>query len=127
MAILDVFKKKEEKGIKNDKFSEKEKVKEKKTALKTDIFKKPVLKSNYITEKSTVLEKENRYIFKVSKDSNKTEIKKDIEKRYKVNALSVKVINVKRKKRRVGKYQGWKKGYKKAIVHIKEGQKIDLA
>lgn len=108
MAITDIFKKKEE---------------EKQN--KVPVFKN-VLQSPYFTEKSAMLEKNSKYVFKVYPGANKLEIKKAIESNYEVSVLSVKVINVKRKKRRLGRREGWRKGCKKAIVELKEGQKIDL-
>ncbi len=81
----------------------------------------------HITEKATLLgEKENQYIFKVVKDANKTEIKKAIEELYKVKVEKVRIIKVPKKKRKRGRTEGWRKGYKKAIVKIKEGQKIEI-
>jgi len=80
----------------------------------------------HITEKATALAKDNKYIFKVFKKANKNEIKKAVENLYKVNVLDVKIINIPRKRRRLKGRLGWKKGYKKAIVKIKEGEKIEV-
>ena len=66
-----------------------------------------------------------RYIFKVTDDSNKGQIKKAIKELYGVDALSVNIINIPRKEKRLGKYKGWKKAFKKAIIEVKEGQRID--
>ena len=85
-----------------------------------------ILIEPHITEKTTDLEKKNQYVFKVFPKANKTEIKKAIEDLYKVEVLGVKIINVLKKRRRLGRISGWKKGYKKAIVKIKEGQKIEV-
>ena len=85
-----------------------------------------ILIEPHITEKTTDLEKKNQYVFKVFPKANKTEIKKAIEDLYKVEVLNIKIINVPKKRRRLGRISGWKKGYKKAIVKIKEGQKIEV-
>ena len=85
-----------------------------------------ILKAPYISEKATEMAKEDKYIFQVVDKSNKNEIKNSIEELYKVNVTGVNVIKVSRKRKRLGKYQGWKKGFKKAIVQIKKGQKIDI-
>jgi len=85
-----------------------------------------ILKSPLITEKATESAKKNQYIFKVYPETNKTEIKKAIESLYKVNVLDVKIINVPPKRRKFGRMSGWRKGYKKAIVKVKEGQKIEI-
>ena len=85
-----------------------------------------VLKTPQITEKATDLAKQNKYTFQVDPKTNKIEIKKVIEDLYKVNVLRIRILNVPAKKRRLGRISGWKKGYKKAIVTIKEGQKIEV-
>lgn len=87
---------------------------------------KYILKAPYITEKTTNLAEKNQYVLKIWNRANKHEIKKAIENLYKVNVINVKIINVPAKRRRVGKIPGWKKGYKKAIIRLKEGQKIEI-
>ncbi len=79
-----------------------------------------------VTEKTMTLRNENVYTFKVAKDANKTEIKKAIEEAFNVQVKSVNTLNTKSKKRRVGKYQGRTKTYKKAIVTLKDGSSIEL-
>ncbi len=81
----------------------------------------------HISEKATDLERENRYIFKVYNDANKIEIKKAINELYGIEPVSINIINVSRKKKKLGKYHGWKKGYKKAIIQVKEGDRIDTS
>ncbi|XOA42886.1 MAG: 50S ribosomal protein L23 [Candidatus Nealsonbacteria bacterium] len=95
--------------------------KKKKTDTKLAVT---ILKAPHITEKATDLTKKNQYTFKVFLDSNKTEIKKAVKQLYGVDVLSVKIIKIPKKRRRLGKTSGWTKAYKKAIVKIKEGQKI---
>lgn len=85
-----------------------------------------ILREPHITEKATDLTEKNQYIFKVFPRANKIQIKKTIENLFKVNVLEVKIINVPRKKRRLGKIVGWRKGYKKAIIKVKQGQKIEI-
>jgi len=85
-----------------------------------------ILLAPHITEKANDLTKENKYIFKVSKHSNKYQIKKAVEGDYGVNVVGVRVINIKKKEKRLGRQIGFKKGYKKAIVKIREGEKIEL-
>ncbi|MBZ9573074.1 50S ribosomal protein L23 [Patescibacteria group bacterium] len=85
-----------------------------------------VLKAPQVTEKATALTGKNQYVFKVWPGANKVEIKKAVKDLYGVEVLSVKIIKVPRKKRRLGRISGWRKGYKKAIVKIKEGQKIEV-
>jgi len=85
-----------------------------------------ILKTPQVTEKATDLVKKNQYVFKVYSRTNKNEVKKAIESVYGVDVISVRVINVPAKRRRLGRQRGWRKGYKKAIVKIKEGQKIEV-
>ena len=96
--------------------------KKKKTDKKFNSF---IIRAPHITEKATDLQAKNQYTFRVSSGSNKTEIKKTIEQLYNVDVLSVKIIKVPRKSRRVGKVSGWRKGYKKAIIKTGKGQKIE--
>lgn len=85
-----------------------------------------ILKSVHITEKATELADKNQYIFKVFQNANKQEIKKVVESIYNVDVISVNIINIHRKRKRLGKTIGWKQGYKKAIVKIKKGQEIEI-
>jgi large subunit ribosomal protein L23 len=116
---------KEVKEVKTTKGTRVDKKQVRKTADTGQAFK--VLKSAHTTEKATDLTKFNQYIFKVYPNTNKKQIKDAVEKLYKVNVLRVRIINVPKKKRRLGRIEGWKKGYKKAIVKVKEGQKIEIA
>jgi len=85
-----------------------------------------IIKAPIITEQSTkLIESQNRYTFKVDRKSNKVEIKKAIEAIFNVKVLSVNTINVLPKFKRMGKYEGFKPAYKKAVVKLAEGQKID--
>lgn len=133
MALLDIFKKKKEEEAKKKiekavpKKEEQPVLKQKKSVKFSGFLSFDVLKEPYITEKATDLEKENKYIFKIFPEKNKIEVKKAIESLYKVKVVNVKIINIPRKKRRVGRRtEGWRKGYKKAIVRIKDGQKIEM-
>jgi len=94
--------------------------------IKAGKFSYSVIDRPHISEKATYLSENNQYVFKVSSSHNKNEVKKAMEGIYGVEVLSVNFIKVPAKKRRLGKVQGFKKGYKKAIVKIKEGQKIEI-
>lgn len=133
MSALNIFKKKEKKEeppkpVEEEK-PKKEKVPEKKpTRMKEKRENQgwQVLKAPQITEKATDLAEKNQYVFKVFSGANKVEIKRAVEGLYGVDVLSVNVVKVRPKKRRMGRISGWRPGYKKAIVKIKEGQKIEL-
>jgi large subunit ribosomal protein L23 len=79
-----------------------------------------------ITEKSQSLSLNNVYVFKVDKSANKTQIKQAIEKKFNVKVEKVTTLNTKPKKKRVGKYTGMTKAYKKAMVKLMEGSKIEF-
>ena len=85
-----------------------------------------IIKGPIITEKSNdLLEKENKYTFKVALEANKVEIKQAIEAIYKVKVVDIATVRVLPKRRRVGKYEGYRPAYKKAIVKLAENEKID--
>ena len=85
-----------------------------------------IVKGPIITEKSNdLLEKENKYTFKVALEANKVEIKQAIEEIFNVKVVDIATIKVLPKHRRVGKYEGYRSAYKKAICKLADGQKID--
>ena len=84
------------------------------------------IRNPIITEKATILSEQNKTVFKVHEKANKKNIKKSIEKIFKVNVIKVNIIN---KKTRTKLTRGRKVkvvGYKKAIITLKKGQTIDL-
>ena len=85
-----------------------------------------ILKAPVITEKSEIAKQDGKYTFKVDPKANKIEIKEAIEKLFNVKVTAVRTLNVKPKKRRVGRYTGLTNRTKKAIVTLAEGQTIDL-
>ena len=86
-----------------------------------------IIKAPIITEKSTdIASNECKYVFKVDVRANKTQIKEAIQKIFKVKVISVNTVNVHPKKKRVGRYTGMSNKYKKAIVTLASGNKIDL-
>ena len=93
---------------------------------RTTVFSYDIVKEPHISEKATMLSEKNQYSFKVYPNANKIEIKKAIEGVYGVDVLSVNIIKIPKKKRRLGKIKGFKLGYTKAIVKIKEGQTIEI-
>jgi len=85
-----------------------------------------LIKKPRITEKNTLLQQQNKYIFDVDFNTNKTEIKKEIKRLYNVDVLKVNIINMPEKKKRFGNKFFEKRGIKKAIITLKDGQKIEL-
>ena len=80
----------------------------------------------HVTEKATVLAEKNQYVFKVQPNSTKLTVKQAVEMQYGVSVDKVRMITVPSKKKRLGKIMGVKKGYRKAIVKVKEGQSIQI-
>ncbi len=88
---------------------------------------KNVIKNPHISEKTThLMQESNEYVFVVDKNANKIEIAEAVKEIYKVDVEKVRIISIPSKKRRLGLTVGKKKGYKKAIVKVKDGQKIDI-
>lgn len=86
-----------------------------------DLILKPI-----ITEKATLQLEENKYVFDVLPVATKPEIKAAIESLFDVRVTSVNTLKLPRKKRRVGRYIGYKAQYKRAIVTLQEGDAIAL-
>ena len=85
-----------------------------------------VLKAPKMTEKTLSLkELTNQYAFEVNPRANKVQIKDCIEKTFKVSVVGVRTMNVRGKKKRMGKYQGYKSSWKKALVTLKQGDTIE--
>lgn len=141
MALLDFLKKKKEaeKAAKKPAKKASEVKVEKKEEKKAEAPKAPArakitksgfafeaVKEPHISEKASILSEGNQYTFEVSPKYNKNEIKKAVEGIYGVNVLSVNMIKIPAKKRRLGRTEGFKKQYKKAVVKIKDGQKIEI-
>lgn len=85
-----------------------------------------ILKKPVITEKSTNLNAwHNQYVFAVMPQVNKNEIKKAIQDLYGVKVERVNIINVPGKVRRLGRHEGFHSGYKKAIITLAKGEKIE--
>ncbi|MGD0266215.1 MAG: 50S ribosomal protein L23 [Candidatus Methylomirabilota bacterium] len=80
-----------------------------------------------LTEKGTRLKEEgNQYLFQVAKTANKVEIKQAIEQLFKVTVLDVRTARVRGKVKRLGRFQGRRPDWKKAIATLKEGDSIEL-
>ena len=107
-------------------FQKKENLKKETLSRSKESFAWKVLKEPHITEKANLLSEKNKYVFKVFPKANKIEIKKAVEELFKVKVEDVRIIKVPPKKRRLRGIEGERKGYKKAIVKIKEGQKIEI-
>ena len=85
-----------------------------------------VLRRPLITEKNTVLQAEGKYAFEVAREANKLQIKQAVEKAFKVKVAAVNVMTVHGKKRRVGRREVMTSPWKKAVVTLKTGDKIEF-
>ena len=86
-----------------------------------------IVRRALITEKGTrIRERENGYLFEVARDANKIEIKHAIEAIFPVKVSSVRTQRVHGKPKRMGRYQGHRPDWKKAVVTLQKGQTIEL-
>ncbi len=93
--------------------------------MATDYYR--ILEKPLVTEKSTMMQEQgNRVIFQVKRSANKMQIKEAVQSIFNVTVLDVNTINVKPKSRRMGRHVGLTKAWKKAIVLLKEGDRIDF-
>jgi large subunit ribosomal protein L23 len=136
MALFNLFKKKNKPTPKKP-ASTKATTGKKVITLKTEIIKKSplkkkesatsrLLKEPHISEKATFLSGNGKYVFKVYKNANKSEIKKAISNLYGVVVKSVNIINIGAKVRIAQGKKGEKSGYKKAIITLEKGHKIEI-
>ncbi|MDB9525887.1 50S ribosomal protein L23 [Oscillatoria sp. CS-180] len=86
-----------------------------------DLIRRPL-----VTEKATLLLENNQYTFEVSPRATKPEIKAAIEELFDVKVTGVSTANPPRKKRRVGRFEGFRSSYKRAVVTLAEGDTIPL-
>jgi len=85
-----------------------------------------VLIKPVVSEKSYSQIVENRYTFRVHKDAHKTQIRQAVEELFDVKVVGVNVIKVQPKPKRRGTTTGTRRGWKKAIVELKPGDKIEI-
>ncbi|MDP4009097.1 MAG: 50S ribosomal protein L23 [bacterium] len=139
MALLDFLKKKKQQEspepqgeeLSNGKKGKKKEAREpKKETVKKERKGRAVsyamLLRPHVTEKASVLAGRNVYVFQVSAKATKLEIASAVQDIYGVPVQQVNIVNIPSKKIRVGKRQGVKSGYKKAMVSVKQGHQIDM-
>ncbi len=86
-----------------------------------------VLRSAHVSERASYLMGMNQYVFVVTDKATKPEIKKQIEKRYHVKVLAVRIVRLPGKMKQIGRRQGFRPGIKKAIIRLAEGDVIEQA
>ncbi len=84
-----------------------------------------IIRRPLVTEKSTILrdDGQNVIVFEVDPKANKVEVKDAVEKLFKVKVAEVRVFNVRGKVKRMGRYEGKRRDWRKAYVRLKEGEK----
>ena len=86
-----------------------------------------VIREPKLTEKTLSLKEEvNQFAFAVDKRANKIQIKESIEKSFKVSVLKVRTMNVRGDKKRLGRHEGYKSSWKKALVTLKNNETIEF-
>lgn len=136
MALFDIFKKRKEK----ERFDKKEKKKlkadipEETKEEKTGALKKAsafagskIIIKQHVAEKSTILNERGVYVFKVKPNANKVMVRQEIKKMYGKTPVKVNIVSLPSKKVFVRGKRGIKPGFKKAVVYLKKGEKIEIA
>lgn len=86
-----------------------------------------VLKRPLLTEKTNLQsDTENRYSFEVDRRANKLQVKEAVEKAFNVKVVAVNIMNMPSKQRRMGRQIGHRPAWKKAVVKLAAGQRIQL-
>lgn len=130
MALFDFFKKKKQKeeGEKKKEEKQEEKKETKSGALaKASNFASRVLLTPHQAEKSTFLSEKGVYVFEVAKRANKVMIKQAIKEKYGVIPRKIRIINLPSKTISFRGRKGIKSGFKKALVYLKPGDKIEMS
>ena len=137
MPLLNIFRKRKEKRIFGEKPKEKIEVKkndrvpgvaeknEKTPKEKGGLSSKSVIKP-HVTEKSSLFNKKGVYVFKVKLSFNKIMVKEAIKNSYGVNPLKIRIINMPSKSIFLKRRRVAKPGFKKAVVYLKKGEKINI-
>lgn len=87
----------------------------------------PALRGLFVSEKASMLGQMGQYVFHVAPGANKSEIAKQVSKLYNVKVKDVKVMNMPRKRRDIGRHPGFRPGWRKAIVVLQAGEVIGAA
>ncbi len=86
-----------------------------------------ILKKPHLSEKATRLkDSQNGYVFVVDSFANKKAVASEIKRLYKVEVINVRIVNLPKKPKSLGRTKGFASGFKKAIVYLKPGQAINV-
>ncbi len=86
-----------------------------------DVLRRPI-----VTEKSTSLQAQGKYVFEVARGANKMQIKEAVEKAFNVKVMAVNLSHVRGKVKRLGRHSGMTRSSKKAVVTLAQGQTIEF-
>ena len=86
-----------------------------------DIIRRPI-----VTEKTTAMQEQGRYVFEVANQANKRQVKEAVQAAFSVEVVQINTLNVKGKKKRLGPSSVQKRSWKKAIVTLASGQSITI-
>lgn len=86
-----------------------------------DVLRRPI-----ITERSTMLNEQGRYTFEVAREANKAQIKDAVQRIFKVDVTAINVIHMPSKSKRIGRRVVQTQAWKKAVVTVKPGQRIEM-
>ena len=126
MSILKPFKKSKKSDTDPKEPTLKKQQKETKEKIVVRGIAKDILKKVGVSEKITDLNKNNQHVFFVQTTANKDEIKKEVNRRYGVKVKAVNIIRMRGKVKRIGSKFGRKPSFKKAIITLKPGHKIEI-
>lgn len=124
MALFDVLKKEKKKAEKPGR--EKDETKTGALSKASTFVSKEIIKP-HISEKSTLLNEKGVYIFEIDRKTNKIMVRRAIKEKYGVLPRKVNIINIPSKEISFRGKKGTKRGFKKAMVYLKNGDKIELA
>ena len=86
-----------------------------------------VIRKPLVTEKSTIArDEENKYLFEVDRRATKIDIRNAVEKIFKVNVVNVRTMNMTGKKKRMGRFAGRRRNWKKAVITLTPGSVIEV-
>ena len=124
---MSFFGKKKESSKDTNKTKTVKKVDSKKASkVDVDVVRADSLLSPIVTEKSHDMAKDSKYVFRIDRTKTKKDVKRDVENKFNVTVVNVNIIKIPAKKRTIKYNRGYQSVGKKAIVTLKEGQKIAL-
>lgn len=133
MALFDFMKKQRKQEKEEAKGKPREVVLSEEGKKGEDLNKAPIVPSQrfaliapHVTERARMEAEKGHYTFRIHPNANKQQVRESVERFYNVHVTGVQIVKVHEKPRRRGLTEGVKKGYKKAVVALREGEAIDI-